>query len=307
MLSDLQYSFKTADEHYIEDILLANFSSSVGTWEDPDYSGSTVGTIPPQTTWGISNTVYLPATATASFHKKSGYINYVWDTSASSFLLRDYLSGGAPRNVTFDTTYVLQVYVFGDGSNNKFRFALDEGDGSTWPFHEVSKWVTIDWYGWKLIEWDLSDPNSVGSWYCNSILDYPLYRIDSFQMTYDPINGAESGRIYLDNLRLVKKDIDYTSINIQDEQLPKEFLLKQNYPNPFNPTTKIDFSLIETGHTNLIIYDMLGRKVTELVNDFMKPGTYSVTFDGKDISSGLYIYVLRSGSNQSIKKMMLVK
>jgi len=307
MLSDLQYSFKTADEHYIEDILLANFSSSVGTWEDPDYSGSTVGTIPPQTTWGISSNVYLPATATASFHKKSGYINYVWDTSASSFLLRDYLSGGAPRNVTFDTTYVLQVYVFGDGSNNKFRFALDEGDGSTWPFHEVSKWVTIDWYGWKLIEWDLSDPNSVGSWYCNSILDYPLYRIDSFQMTYDPINGAESGRIYLDNLRLVKKDIDYTSINIQDEQLPKEFLLKQNYPNPFNPTTKIDFSLIEAGHTNLIIYDMLGRKVTELVNDFMKPGTYSVTFDGKDISSGLYIYVLRSGSNQSIKKMMLVK
>jgi uncharacterized lipoprotein YddW (UPF0748 family) len=307
MLSDLQFSFKTADEHYIEDIMIANFSSSIGTWEDPDYSGSTVGTLPPQTTWGISNSVYLPASATAPIQRKAGFINYRWDTSASNFLLREYLSGGAPRDIHFDTTYVLQVYVFGDGSNNKFRFAMDEGDGSSWPNHEVSKWVTIDWYGWKLVEWDLSDPNSLGTWIGNGILDFPLYRIDSFQMTYDPINGAESGRIYLDNFRLVKKDIDYTRIEIQDNKLPKSFSLEQNYPNPFNPTTKIDFALPKAAQTSLIVYDMLGRKVGEIVNDYLKPGRYSVSFNGENISSGLYVYVLRSGKEQSIKKMMLVK
>ena len=161
LLNDLQFTFKTADEHYIEDVIIDNFSSSGGDWRDPDYSGSTVGTIDPQTIWGVSNTLYVPATATAPIHRKSGFIRYTWDTSATNFLLREYLAGGAPRDVYFDTTYVLQVYLFGDGSNNKFRFAIDEGDGANWPNHEVSKWVTIDWYGWQLVEWDLSDPNSV--------------------------------------------------------------------------------------------------------------------------------------------------
>ena len=206
-----------------------------------------------------------------------------------------------------DTTYKLQCYVFGDGSNNTFRFALDEGDGSSWPNHEVSNWVTIDWYGWQLIEWDLSDPNSVGIWIGNSVLDGALYRIDSFQLTWDQVNGDVSGKIYFDNLRVVKKDIDYTNIDIQNEKIPKFFSLEQNYPNPFNPTTKINFAIPEPAQTNLIVYDMLGRKVSELVNDYLKPGTYTVSFNGNNISSGLYIYVLQSGKKQLIKKMMLVK
>jgi uncharacterized lipoprotein YddW (UPF0748 family) len=307
MQSDLQINFKTAYEHYVEDILIDNFSSSGGDWRDPDYSGSTVGTIDPQTTFGYSSSIYLPASWTAPIHKKSGFIRYTWDTSASNFLLREYLAGGPPRDVTFDTTYVLQVYVFGDDSNNKFRFAIDEGDGSNWPNHEVSEWVTIDWYGWQLIEWDLSDPNSVGTWIGNNVLDFPLYRIDSFQLTYDQAIGADRGYIYFDNLRIVKKDIDATGINARNEQLPKEFSLEQNYPNPFNPATKINFAIAEPAQTSLIVYDMLGRKVKELVNDFMKPGVYTASFDGTNISSGLYIYVLRSGKKQQIKKMMLVK
>jgi uncharacterized lipoprotein YddW (UPF0748 family) len=307
MISNLQFDFKTDDMFYIDEILIENFSSSGGIWQDPDYSGSTVGTVPPQTTWGISTSLYLPATASAPVHRKSAFINYVWDTSASSFLLREYLSGGPPRDIYFDTTYVLQCYIFGDGSNNKFRFALDEGDGSSWTNHEVSKWVTLDWYGWQLIEWDLSDPNSVGTWIGNDTLDSPLYRMDSFQLTYDQANGADRGRIYLDNFRLVKKEINYNSITIRDENIPKNFSLGQNYPNPFNPTTKINFALAEAAQTSLIIYDMLGRKVGELVNDYLKPGTYSVSFNGYNISSGLYIYILQSGEKKLVKKMMLVK
>jgi len=307
MVSPLLFNFKTADEHYTEDILIENFSSSGGDWREPSYSGSTVGIIIPQTTWGYSSSIYLPASATAPVHRKSGTLTYAWDTNASAFLLREYLAGGAPRDVTFDTTYTLQVYIFGDGSKNKFRFAIDEGDSTNWPNHEVSNWVTIDWYGWKLIEWDLSDPNTVGTWIGNGVLDFPLYRIDSFQMTYDPVNGAQSGRIQLDNLRIVKKDIDYTIIEMQDSHLPQELSLEQNFPNPFNPVTKIKFSIPEPAKTRLIVYDMLGRKVSELVNGYLTRGVYSVNFDGSNISSGLYVYVLQSGSQQIVKKMMLVK
>lgn len=307
MLSDLQVNFKTANDRYIQEQIIENFSSSGGDWRDPDYSGSTVGTIPPQTAWGISNSLYLPASASAPVHRKSGFIRYTWDTNASNFLLREYLAGGPPRDVYFDTTYVLQVYVFGDGSNNKFRFALDEGDGINWPNHEVSEWLTLDWYGWQLIEWDLSNPNTVGTWIGNNILDFPLYRIDSFQLTYDPANGADRGYVYFDNLRIVKKEINVSGINKRNDYLPKQFSLDQNFPNPFNPSTKINFSINKAAKASLIVYDMLGRKVRELVNDHMRPGTYTATFDGSNVSSGLYVYVLRSGNNQQMRKMMLVK
>ena len=86
-----------------------------------------------------------------------------------------------------------------------------------------------------------------------------------------------------------------------------KFWLNSNYPNPFNPTTKINFAIPDAAQTTLIVYDMLGRKVEEVVNDYLRPGVYTVSFNGANISSGLYVYVLQSGKKQLIKKMMLVK
>ncbi len=307
LISDsLIVNFKTAYEHYTEEILIDNFSTT-GYWWDPDGSFHTTGIIVSQTTFNYSNSLYLPATATTPIQRKSSYLKYTWDTSASSHMIREYLAGGPPRDVTFDTTYTLQCYVFGDESNNKFRFCLDEKMGGSWPNHEVSNWITINWYGWQLIEWDLSDPNSVGAWIGNSILDGTDYRIDSFQLTWDQANGDVSGKIYFDNLRVVKKDIDYTGIIDEKENFPHILALYQNYPNPFNPVTKIPFSIVDPAHTSLIIYNMLGQKVVELKNEFLTAGDYSVNFDGSNFSSGIYVYVLKSGTYQLFKKMMLIK
>lgn len=307
MLASLNYNFRTADEHYVDETLIENFSNSGGTWQQPDYSGSTVGIIVPQTSFGYSTGLYLPASATAPINRKSAYIRYSWDTNASSHLLREYLSGGAPRNISFDTTYVLQVYVFGDGSNNKFRFALDEGDGSNWPNHEVSNWKIIDWYGWQLIEWDLGDPNTVGEWIGNGILDMSSYRIDSFQMTYDHSNGAVSGRIYLDNLRIVKKAIDYTGFEEKNENLPNHITLYQNYPNPFNPVTNIRFYIPQAGHTSLKVYDILGRLTAKLVDENLSAGEYNMEFNAGEIASGSYFYILESNGQRFIRKMIVMK
>ena len=230
------------------------------------------------------------------------------------------MSGGAPRNIIFDTSYTLQVYVWGDGSRNKFRFAIDEGDGTNWPNHEVSKWIEIDWYGWRLVEWNLKDPTTVDSWadLGNGILDYPKYRIDSFQMTDAP-GSSLYGRIYFDNIRLVKKSI-VSGIESDQQTLPNDFVLYQNYPNPFNPSTKIRYTIPAVGTSlmkfvQLKVYDVLGNEVTTLVNDYKPAGTYEVEFSarggqavgGRQVASGVYYYQLRVNNFITSKKMLLLK
>jgi hypothetical protein len=81
-----------------------------------------------------------------------------------------------------------------------------------------------------------------------------------------------------------------------------------NYPNPFNPSTVISFSLLKKQKVNLSVYDLLGRKISELVNSELDPGKHTVNFDGSHIASGIYYYVLSSnGVRISTEKMLLVK
>lgn len=94
---------------------------------------------------------------------------------------------------------------------------------------------------------------------------------------------------------------------VKEEQVPFSYTLSQNYPNPFNPATQIKYSISKAGNVSLKIYDMLGREVSELVNQEQQPGNYSVRFDASKLASGVYFYRIESGSFVSVKKMMLIK
>ncbi len=87
----------------------------------------------------------------------------------------------------------------------------------------------------------------------------------------------------------------------------KDYALTQNYPNPFNPTTKIAFSLPKQGNVTLKVYNMLGKEVATLINDFRNIGNYEVSFDGASLSSGVYFYKLEAEGFSDVKRMMLVK
>ncbi len=90
--------------------------------------------------------------------------------------------------------------------------------------------------------------------------------------------------------------------------VPDEFVLEQNYPNPFNPSTTIEFIVNETGTTTLKVYDITGREVQTLFNDFAQSGVkYSVTFEASSLASGVYYYELRAGNKIKTKKMILLK
>lgn len=91
------------------------------------------------------------------------------------------------------------------------------------------------------------------------------------------------------------------------KHLPTEFTLEQNYPNPFNPTTSITYSISKAGMVNLNIYNLLGQKVTTLVERNQTEGSYKIKFDATNLSSGIYFYRLTSGNMTIIRKMMLLK
>jgi hypothetical protein len=89
--------------------------------------------------------------------------------------------------------------------------------------------------------------------------------------------------------------------------IPDRFRLYQNYPNPFNPVTTIRFDLAKNSNVKIRIYDILGREVRTLVNEFKPAGTYELKFDASSIASGTYFYKIEASDFVDIKKMVLVK
>lgn len=140
---------------------------------------------------------------------------------------------------------------------------------------------------------------------------------------------SESQYSYVDNFdfRSVKgtvsyrlKQIDFDGsfhysnvVNVDVDFTPKEFSLYQNYPNPFNPSTRIKYAIPVNSIVKVIVYNLLGEVVSELVNSVQETGYYDVVWNANDMASGLYFYTIQAKSVDgakdftSVKKMMLVK
>jgi hypothetical protein len=98
-----------------------------------------------------------------------------------------------------------------------------------------------------------------------------------------------------------------TMTSVQPAAAPVAFSLEQNYPNPFNPVTTIRFGLARTVNVNLTIYDILGRRVTVLVNERLGSGDHEVKFDGTQLASGVYIYRIKAGDFIRARKLLLLR
>lgn len=93
----------------------------------------------------------------------------------------------------------------------------------------------------------------------------------------------------------------------EEADRPTGFLLRQNYPNPFNPATTIPFTLSETTHVRLVVYDVLGRQVTVLADRVYLPGSHAARFEAPTLPSGLYAYRVEAGAFSQTRTMLLVK
>ena len=272
-------------------------------WWEPQSSGSTTGIIP-DSTWMEPNPQVMSLLYESS---RSMEIAYGWDLSDSQWLIRVYLSGGPAREVSFNDSKTMQAYVFGDGSGNKFRFCVDDNLSSTSSSnHEVSPWYIIDWVGWRLISWDM-DVDGTGAWIGDGNLNGNM-RFDSFQLSY--IEGqSQFGRIYVDDLSIIN-NVDLSITN--HDTYPSQISLGKNFPNPFNMSTEIYFTIDKERSVQLLVHDLIGNKITDLVNDTYAPGQHSVQWNGTNqygnhVSSGIYIYTIISNAHKESGRMILLK
>jgi hypothetical protein len=130
------------------------------------------------------------------------------------------------------------------------------------------------------------------------------FGVDQFNELY--ILGIGNGKIYRFNKNLI------TSEGNNQNLVPQNFNLLQNYPNPFNPSTTIGYNLPHISNVRLIISDITGKIIREIINTTQIAGEYKIIWDGKDknnnnLSSGVYFYSLIAGNFKSTKQMLLVK
>ena len=174
--------------------------------------------------------------------------------------------------------------------------------------------TNIPEYMWDLTTWYYENPPEQGA----STTDEYDFDRKSITFWLDSLDCSFStdSRNFIGSDGLPIGDTNWNSIiTAVSERLsgaPAEFSLVQNYPNPFNPSTVINYSLQKPATVELFIYDMLGRRVADLVNKKQTAGTYSVNWnaaddDGNPLAAGIYFYKLQTESFSQVKKMILVK
>ncbi|MBZ0202984.1 MAG: T9SS type A sorting domain-containing protein, partial [Ignavibacteria bacterium] len=155
------------------------------------------------------------------------------------------------------------------------------------------------------------------------ILNSELNIIETYMVMNAPTGDAMgfTGRLanlkptsVMDGYKKLKEKLYRLKDKHSSNNVPDKFSLSQNYPNPFNPITKINFSLPNPSKVSIKIYDILGRTVKILIDEFRDKGIHTVTFDGTGLASGVYFYsieVRQAGSStvtfKDTKKMVLVK
>jgi hypothetical protein len=167
-----------------------------------------------------------------------------------------------------------ELIALSDGNNNTV-LAINYSDDYPWP-------KSADGEGYSLTTKSLNpyeDQNNPFLWQASSV-----------------INGTP-GRD--DSLGFVN--------SILEKTIPRKFTLYQNYPNPFNPTTTLHFQIDQPGKVNLAVFNLLGQKVAQPVNDYYLPGDYRLQWNASDLATGVYFLRLQAGGHSEIKKILLLK
>ncbi len=232
-------------------------------------------------------------------------------------------SASAKFNIVDDTvkegSHALKIAVTDLGSNPwdvqvvNEPFPVDENS-----LYRYFVWAKTDKDNVTAI-FDVEDP-SYNVW--NDIKANLTTKWQEYSFDFSTPEGANKGRsanqfsmnnnkdklpitYYFDDLRIVKLGSIVSVENLQE--VPAEFALHQNYPNPFNPSTTINYQIPTAGIISLKVYDVLGREVTNLVNEEKPAGTYNITFNAGNFASGVYFYQLKAGNFVSTKKLVLMK
>lgn len=216
---EMSYNFDVMEQKIMEQTLIDGFDDGIVEWWTPQASGSTSGIVTEQTSRALETSVVVKSIASAG----SMRFDYGWQVPGTGYI-REYLPPNSDQNQNkFNTAHVLQMFVFGDGSNNRFRFMIKDGSAK----YEGSDWYTVDWMGWKLISWDLTTGQSNAWVNGDGVLDGTDFFLDGIHLS--SAAGAKSmGTLYFDDLRFVVRN-EYNATSV-DMDLSSDAI--QVYPNP---------------------------------------------------------------------------
>ncbi|KUO60103.1 hypothetical protein APF79_10215 [bacterium BRH_c32] len=186
---------------------------------------------------------------------------------------------------------IYQVLVGGGGGwlMSKYNF-----NGFNSPYNQIGVFHEKQ-HGYALVEISGTNNND-----CDVTITWK-------ERTFDIESSSYKYLATKDILKYTAEAKTKTSIENIEKPVPNKLFLEQNYPNPFNPQTTISFQLSEDGFVQLKIFDMLGREIAILVNEFKSSGYYEVNFDGSNLSSGIYFVQLSSMNFIDTIKMLLLK
>lgn len=237
----------------------------------------------------------------------SGWDMFKTTNGGSNWFLIPYAGGNANDNMFFINAQTGWIGWLNSNNNGENVYKTTNGGYN---------WVQVIIWGGNYIEnikfvnqnsgWVISSPyvfkttNGGNNWN-----KYALPTNNIINSIY--FVNENTGWIAGENSTIIKSINGGVGITKTDNIVPDGFKLHQNYPNPFNPTTTIKFDVQKAGDVKIKVYDLMGREVQTLVNERLQPGTYETTFDGSQLSSGVYYYKLISDNYTYTKKMVLLK
>ena len=259
-------------------------------------------------------------------YSSSGLTEWVRTYNNDSTQYSTYMANSVGVDST-GSVYVSGVYKSYQGAPTKLLTIKYSDSGELIWFHKESdtlggqnSWFTLDHLGnvysvasyssvyplsnVMMIKYDSSGRKLWTQSYIDTFSTTSFIKVDEKLNIY--LTGSRGTYTNGNNAFTVKYN-QLTGIKTSSSSIPVNFKLYQNYPNPFNPATKIEYSIPQNGNVLLKVYDMLGREVAVLVNEYKNAGYYTVNFDGSKLSSGVYIYKLQSGQYSDMKKMVLIK
>ena len=164
-------------------------------------------------------------------------------------------------------------------------------EGWELTFHDYQTETNVDMRVDSLYQFDATAP--VAKVNVMSILTGPLAT---------PLKAKSTG-----NRFAITVSPNKTSVGIETVEEIQSYSLAQNYPNPFNPSTTINYTMKNAGQATISIYNVMGQKVAELVNEVKAQGSYNVTWNASGTASGVYYYKLEAGGKSITRKMTLIK
>ena len=272
--NDIEINFTVEEASGISGDLITSFEE-ISSWQQPQESITTIGI-------DVDNTSLLFSSNKSVDGDNSARLVYLFDSDSNGVCRINNTTG---FNLSASANGVFGLWVFGDATNNILEYGFKDAQGTATNVFVDS----LNWTGWKFKEVELTD-------YADKIFNSIVIKQSRI--------GEKGGQLYFDKAMTNSSVTDIPEISLG---LPKSISLEQNYPNPFNPSTTISYSISKSDFVTLKVYDLLGRNIENLVQEYKSAGFYNVSFDASDFSSGVYYYTLQVGSFITTKKMIVMK